>query len=143
MTTDSQTLSDLSVNVEGELLRNLIRICQTNPWIKIGSCEFEPEGFCVESDYPYGLRRYFSREHLREFFEHGNWGIRSAVVFDSLIFVQQVNGGDEWWTLKIDGDQLVPFESMSMARIIENGHYDNIMDRLLQATAEQCRKLEY
>ena len=39
-------------------------------------------------------------EELRGFFTHGNWALRQGIVYEDLAFVQQVDGGDEWWTLK-------------------------------------------
>jgi len=80
---------------------------------------------------------------LERFFAHGNWAIRAAVQHHDLIFVNQVNGGDEWWTLKIDGDRLVPFESITFRSIIRDGEFRVFIQRLRNATVEQCRKLEY
>jgi hypothetical protein len=166
-----------AVTVNGELLEWLIRTCQTNPWLKRGGADFEPEGFCCEHDYPYGLERYDDVDKLRMFFEHGNWGIRAAVMHRDLIFVNQVNGGDEWWTLKITADDMIPFESFSWGRIIERSPrtadtssvvsvlssqelkdaisdrpfagatgidpFAAMIERLVRATPEQCKKLDY
>jgi hypothetical protein len=57
--------------------------------------------------------------------------------------VNQVNGGDEWWTLKIDCDSFVPFESITFRLVIERGEFRSYIQRLRNATVEQCRKLEY
>jgi hypothetical protein len=80
---------------------------------------------------------------LEAFFEHGNWSIRAAVQHCDLIFVNQVNAGDEWWTLKIDGDKLVPFESISWRRIIASGQFEEYMTGMLNATVDECRRLDY
>ena len=125
------------------LLERLVAACQTNDWLKVGGIDFEPEGFCPESDYPYCLERYDDVDMLERFFAHGNWAIRAAVQHHDLIFVNQVNGGDEWWTLKIDGDTLVPFESITFRLVIERGDFRSYIQRLRDATVEQCRKLEY
>jgi hypothetical protein len=37
--------------------------------------DFE-DGFCLESDYPYGLNRYENPTMLQRFFEYVNWAIR-------------------------------------------------------------------
>jgi hypothetical protein len=132
-----------AVKVEGSLFQRLVAACQKNDWLKIGGAEFEPEGFCCEHDYPYYLERYDDLEMLQRFFEHGNWGIRAGVQYQDLIFVNQVNGGDEWWTLKIDGEKLVPFESVTFCLIIQRGEFRDYVRRLRAATPEQCRRLDY
>jgi hypothetical protein len=138
-----RTMRDAAVPVKGELLERLIAVCQHNDWLKAGGIDFEPDGFCSESDYPYCLERYDDIEMLELFFAHGNWAIRAAVQHHDLIFVNQVNGGDEWWTLKMDGQRLVPFESITFRRIIADGRFKAYIDRLRNATVEQCRRLEY
>lgn len=134
---------DAATIVTGELLERYKRKCQENIWIKVGGAEFEPEGFCCESDYEYGLTRFDDIEMLKAFFEHGNWAIRQGVQYQDLIFVQQVNGGDEWWTLKVTDDKLVAFESITMKLVIERGTFEEEIGCMVRATAEQCRRLEY
>ena len=80
---------------------------------------------------------------LEKFFEHGNWGIRSAVQYRDLLFVNQVNGGDEWWTVKIDGNNLVPFESITMRAYIKDGRFAGLIEQMCRATIEQCKSLTY
>jgi hypothetical protein len=126
------------------LFDSLVKACQSNPWLKRGGCEFEPEGFCCESDYNYHLNRYESIETLEAFFDHGNWGIRSGVTHRDLVFVNQVNGGDEWWTLKIlPNGELLPFESITFRPMIERGEFTAFIDRMANATPEQCKSLTY
>jgi hypothetical protein len=132
-----------AVPVKGELLQRLINACQKNDWLKVGGADFEPEGFCCEHDYPYFLERYDDVDMLERFFAHGNWAIRAAVQHHDLILVNQVNGGDEWWTLKINGDNLVPFESITFRQIIARGEFRSYIQRLRDATVEQCKKLAY
>lgn len=127
--------------VTGELLKRLTLKCQENHWLKVGGIDFEDD-FCLESDYPYCLERYDDVEMLYRFFEHGNWGLRAAVQYKDLIFVNQVNGGDEWWTLKIDGDDLVAFESISF-RCVAHKNFSAYVERLHKATIEQCKSLTY
>jgi hypothetical protein len=132
-----------AVPVRGELLHRLIKACQENAWLKVGDADFEPDGFCCEHDYPYSLERYDDVDMLERFFAHGNWSIRAAVQHHDLIFVNQVNGGDEWWTLKIDGDQLVPFESITFCHTIARGEFRSYIQRLRDATVEQCKNLAF
>jgi hypothetical protein len=132
-----------AVEVDGLLLERLVNACQKNPWLKRGGIDFEPEGFCCEHDHRYYLERYDDLSMLKEFFTWGNWGIRAAVQHKDLIFVNQVNGGDEWWTLKIDGDELVPFESITWHRLIEQGLFEIYIRRMHAASVAQCTSLDY
>jgi hypothetical protein len=134
---------NFGTRVDGDLLKTLVSVCQENPWLKISGLDFEPDGLCCERDYPYSLYRYDKREDLKAFFEHGNWSIRSAVQFDDLIFVNQINGGDEWWTLKVFGGRLVDFESITWRLVIERGGFDHLLDKLCAATEQQCLTLTY
>lgn len=110
---DYQLMRSAAVNLEGALVDRLVKACQQNDWLKVGGIDFEPDGFCPETDYPYGLERYDDVDMLKRLFAHGNWAIRAAVQLHDLIFVNPGNGGDEWCTLKIGGDALVPFESIT------------------------------
>jgi hypothetical protein len=132
-----------AVRVDGPLFDLLVRVCQSNPWLKRGGVDFWPEGFCVEHDYPYYLERYDDLDMLKVFFEHGNWGIRAAVQYKDLIFANQVNGGDEWWTVKIDGENLVPFESITFREIIRRGEFADYIERMCRATPARCKAWQY
>jgi hypothetical protein len=132
-----------AVPVESELLDRLIKACQKNHWLKVGGADFEPDGFCCEHDYPYILERSDGVGMLERFFAHGNWAIRAAVQHHDLFFVNQINGGDEWWTLKIDCDQLLRFESIIFRHIIARGEFPSYVQRLRDATVEQCKNVAY
>jgi hypothetical protein len=128
---------------ETELEKRLIATAQTNPWLKVGGVDFEDD-LCMEHDYTWFLQEYTDPDMLAAFFEHGNWAIRAAVKYKDLIFVNQVNGGDEWWTVKICPDgTLLPFESISVARMIEHGTWADCLQRMSTATSAQCRALGY
>jgi hypothetical protein len=58
---------------------------------------------------------------LIKFFKEGNWCLGQAVIHKNLCFIQQVNGGDEWLTMKEFSDGIVrSFESISFGRMIED-----------------------
>jgi len=51
---------------------------------------------------------------LKKFFKQGNWCLGQAIMYKSLCFMQQVNGGDEWLTMKLFSDGIVrSFESIT------------------------------
>ena len=80
----------------------LVEKCQENGWLKVGGFDWQDDPFLEE--YPYEFSRTDSVDRLREALGSGNWAIRQGFCYRDLAFIQQVNGGDEWWTLKRDGD---------------------------------------
>ena len=55
----------------------------------------------------------------------GNWGLGSAFVLDDICFINQVNGGDEWLTIK----GKTKFESITMQTWVETP--EQAQERLL------------
>lgn len=90
------------VPVTAEEQESLEAICQENGWLKRGGYPWQDDPYLEE--YPYEFDRCFSMEDLSDFFKAGNWAIRQGVVYGDLAFIQQVDGDDEWWTLKQDGE---------------------------------------
>lgn len=121
--------------------------CQENQWLRLGGPDKEPDapGFWYPS-YDYGYCYYACKtvEELKKVFLYGNWSIRQGFVYKSLAFINQVNAGDEWWTLKKFPDgEILAFESCTMTAIINHGEFEDYIAQMLKATREQCRKLEY
>ena len=123
-----------------ELIAGWVKIGKQNIWIgQVGSgnpeydCAFE-EPFSVKS-----LHKCNSTEELKEKFSHGNWSLGQGFYFENLCFINQIDGGDEWLTIKDN----VAFESFTWEWIIKDGKFDSYMRRLLTASIEQCRSLEY
>lgn len=129
--------------VAEEIAATLTEKCQDNLFIKIGGLEFEPEGYCLESDYPYSFNEITDIEILESFFDHGNWSVRAGIVFADLAFINQVNGGDEWWTLKYDGEKWIDFESITFGGMIKQGRFHKFIHRLVAATPIQCEEMRY
>lgn len=123
---------------EKEFWDECYKIGMRNPWCS-GRVEIESGNFIVEEDR---LNRKSvciadSEDILREFFEAGNWCLGQAIIYGDICFIQQVNGGDEWLTIKrfpdgnIDG-----FESISWRYIIKKDGvegFKKVLDRLLAA----------
>ena len=95
----------------------LVEKCQENGWLKVGGFDWQDDPFLEE--YPYEFSRTESLDRLREALGSGNWAIRQGFCYRDLAFIQQVNGGDEWWTLKRDGDAWTGFESWSFCAIAQ------------------------
>jgi len=52
---------------------------------------------------------------LKAFFKNGNWCLGQSVIYKNLCFMQQVNGGDEWLTMKMfSNGEVISFESITM-----------------------------
>ena len=84
--------------ITGREHEELVEKCQENGWLKVGGFDWQDDPFLEE--YPYEFSRTDSVDRLREALGSGNWAIRQGFCYRDLAFIQQVNGGDEWWTLK-------------------------------------------
>lgn len=99
----------------------LVNKCQENSWLKINSPVFLMESLS-ERDYPYSFTECLNPEELLEKIGEGNWPIRKGFIYNSLAFINQVNGGDEWWALKkLPDDSIHRFESLSFGPKIRAG----------------------
>ncbi len=110
-----------------------LKIGKQNPWIReANDPPFNTQSFhcCVNDD------------ELLDKFAHGNWCLGQAFYRDNLCVIQQVDGGDEWLTIK----EGTPFESISFGQIIKKEGRDAakaLLSRLREASIEKCRALEY
>lgn len=129
--------------IDNETAEKLERKCQENGWLMRGGYDWQDDPYLEE--YPYEFCTAPDMESLASFFEHGNWAIRQGIVFDDLAFIQQVNGGDEWWTLKRDGDGWVDFESVSCEHIIAHSKsdFERLIASMRAASTDECVHLDY
>ena len=101
---------------------NLSAVCDKNPWL--GNYLEYPD-----YDYGYTFEELANMETLMDRMEHGNWSIRTGFIYESLAFVQQVNGGDEWLTLrKTAPGEWESFESISMEHILRSRGEDDFAE---------------
>lgn len=106
---------------------------ESNPWIR--------EAW----DPPFDARSFYrcrDVDELLDKFEHGNWCLGSSCWLGELCFIQQVDGGDEWLTIKRN----LAFESISWGHILKQHgrEYARGLVRDLQfAPLEDCRRLNY
>lgn len=120
------------------LLDQWLQLGQENPWIREAS---DPP---FTKDSFYGCQ---SIDELEERLDFTNWSLGQAFYYRNLCFINQVNGGDEWLTIKTfrDEDRLtsLAFESFTFSSYIEEGRFKNLILRLLKASQEDCRRLTY
>ncbi|MEV6831201.1 DUF3846 domain-containing protein [Amycolatopsis sp. NPDC051102] len=81
----------------------------------------------------------YSVDELEERIGHGNWAIGTAFYYRDLCFINQVEGGDEWLTIRHG----IAFESMTLEPIIDEGRFAQLIRRLLTASKAQCQALTY
>jgi len=100
-------------------------------------------------------------QELKKKLGQGNWAIGQCFTYEDLVFINQVNGGDEWLTLKFFSTEIVSFESITFRPMIHDykgeeyecyskdknepreNCFERFIERLLRATKEQCLKGEY
>ncbi|MDL2234110.1 hypothetical protein LJC63_11120, partial [Ruminococcaceae bacterium OttesenSCG-928-L11] len=96
-------------------IQNIIETCKNR-------IPFDP--LVAPSDQEWGVRRVANTQELLEKFEHGNWSVRTGFVLGDLAFIEQIGGGDEWLSLKHDGDTWHRFDSISFGHMIEQSDID-------------------
>lgn len=142
MTENDHSLKQAQHNLWPVVTRSMIIASpsvQGNPWL-------------MDSDYPmydYAFdapTRFDSISELTDFFIQGNWALRQAVQYKNLVFIQQVNGGDEWLTLKVYEGKLYAYESITMCGVIHCeglAGYENYIERMVNATLDECKRFDY
>jgi len=95
---------------------------QENDWLRNRDAE---DGVYTEyPTYDYSYNIYYecmTIEELKRAFLYGNWAIRQCFTYKNLAFINQINAGDEWLTLKkFEDGRLLDFESITMIRTINH-----------------------
>lgn len=135
------------IEVDESTKSSIIAKCQENEWVRKGGYAWQDDPYL--EDYPYGVLATESLEDLREYFHHGNWAIRQCVIYKELAFVQQDDGGDEWWTLRRTADSgsakdWFAFESWSFRYITQDPHeFSDAITGMLAASLYELQHLEY
>lgn len=120
----------------------LVSKCQHNGWLMYGGYDWQDDPYLEE--YPYEFARTDDVEALRSALGHGNWAIRQGFLYEDLAFIQQVNGGDEWWTLKLADGEWHDFESWSFQRTAKDPtEFAEAISCMHHATLEECLGLDY
>ncbi len=130
------------IRVDEETKASLVAKCQENGWLKRGGYDWQDDPYLEE--YPYEFARIEDMEALRQTLGGGNWAIRQGFLYKDLAFIQQVNGGDEWWTLKKTEDGWLAFESWSFEGVVKDyREFARAITSMHIATPEECKDLEY
>lgn len=107
--------------LDEQLREQWYRLGAENPWISSAD------------DPPFTRNSFtgcYSVEELADRIGHGNWSLGTAFYYRDLCFINQVDGGDEWLTIRHG----IAFESITFARIIEDGEFASLVQRLLAAS---------
>lgn len=99
-----------------------------NGWLKRNGYEFQ-EGLS-EEEYDYSFMRCERRLDLMKLLEHVSWAIRDGFLYEDMAFIQQVNGGDEYWTLIKHDGRWIDFESVTFRPCIARGEFYTMLDQL-------------
>lgn len=125
--------------IAGEERESLIAKCQENGWLMREGFAWQDDPFL--EDYPYDFAVTDDVERLRGALSQGNWAIRQGFAYKDLCFVQQVDGGDEWWSLKRDGGGWTAFDSISFERMAAQPEpFEAAIERMASCTPEECRE---
>jgi hypothetical protein len=124
--------SDVRVvpELDEDLRETWFQVGRDNPWIRSAN------------DPPFTRNSFvgcYSIEELEARIGHGNWATGTAFYYRDLCFINQVDSGDEWLTIRYG----IAFESMTLSPRVEDGSFAPLVRRLLTASKEQCQQLEY
>ena len=120
---------------EQALVAIWLRLGRQNPWIrKAWDPPFDELSFILCGDV----------RHLAEMIFRGNWCLGKAFALGDICFINQMDGGDEWLTIK----GRTAFESITMRTFNETrtkaeARLKETIERIRTATEAQCRRLEY
>lgn len=122
-----------------EQIKTWLEIGNKNIWIK----EHNTDPDCLTYRDPAFDEKSFCEcetvQELIEKFEYGNWCIGQAFYYKNICFINQIDAGDEWLVIRDD----IAFESFSCQNIIKAGEFEMCIDRILKATPEQLKNLDY
>jgi len=107
-----------------------LAIGRKNPWIK--------ESY----DPPFNKNSFghcSSIEELEREIINTSWCLGTGFTLGNLCFINQVEGGSEWLTIKED----VSFESFSFDHVIKKGEFKAYIEAIQKATLEECKNLDY
>lgn len=141
-------MDELKPTLEDEETQNFIDMCykigMKNGWCS-GRYAMDDGDFIVEEDRlnKNSFTVFTDLNKLKEDMSHRNWCLGQAFVYHDLCFMNQVDGGGEWLTIKRFNDEAISFESISMHLVIEDGEFEDLIERLEKATKEQCQTLDY
>ena len=113
-------------------------------WLKIG---LRNDWIAEAYDPPFDVLSFTICKDVQELADKilmGNWCLGQAFVLDNICFINQINGGDEWLTIK----GKTSFESITMKTFDESQEdaekrLKSTIARIQNATEEQCRNLDY
>lgn len=126
-------MRDPNTQEEKALWEAAYRLGMKNDWTS-GRSAIQNGDFIVEEDRlnKNSIKVIDTPEMLEKFFNVGNWCLGVSIMYKDLVFIQQVSGGDEWFTIKRFPDGLIKhFESISWLVVIKNGKFKEYLDRLL------------
>jgi len=118
------------IAINNPFIEDWIKIGKKNHWINNA---WDPE-FNKASFY-----ECLTIDELKEKFLHGNWTIGTAFVYKNFCFINQVDGGDEFLTIRNN----IEFESISAGYMIRHNNFDSFMERVIKAQDGELRMLNY
>ena len=127
-----------------EFKERAYKIGMKNGWCS-GKYGFEDGSYTVEEDRlnKNSFTIFTDLEELKKTFLEGNWCLGQAFIYKNLCFINQVNAGDEWLTIKNFEDEAIHFESISMIPTIRDEEFEELIERLSKANKEDCLSLTY
>ena len=115
--------------------KKLIDHCEGNHWLSTkGEDEYSDY---PSNDYCFSFYTCNTVKELKEAIRYGNWSIRQGFIYKDLAFINQVNAGDEWLTVKSDGSEYHSFESCSFRFFDKVDEFEDFINCMTKATVKE------
>lgn len=109
---------------------------ESNAFLKFGGY-YRDDPF-MDIDSPFSLKGVDDLTALAQIFYHGNWAYRTGFIYDNAAFINQIDGGGEWWTLVKDKDGAWnAVDSVSFRALVKKGEFVTYMEHLLQTSTSR------
>jgi len=120
--------------------KDLILLCQNNMWLKKDST-------LLSQVRDYKFKEFITIKELIDSITKRSWPIGQGFIYDSLCFINQINYGDGWWTIKRFSDgRLRAFDSIAFLEEIErrNSGSEKTINKVIEDLnmAQSYKKLE-
>jgi hypothetical protein len=129
-----------TTNAERELWNKAYQIGMRNPWAS-GNAAISEGNFITENDRlnKDSIAVVDNLENLRQIFLTGNWQLGSSWMYKNLVFINQIDGGDEWLTIKRwPNGEVTAFESITMNGFAKNStRFKKLIETLLKAKSKK------
>lgn len=112
-------------------VKALIAKGDSNSFLRFGGFYHDDPFLDLESSFCF--KEVDDLTALAQIFYHGNWAYRTGFIYKGAAFINQLDGGGEWWTLVKDKDgNWQGIDSVSFRALVKDGTFVSYIKQLLE-----------